>query len=36
MHYGTFPVIETEAQVRSAFAGDSRALIMKPGESKTV
>ena len=36
MHYGTFPVIETEAQVRSAFAGDSRVLIMKPGESKTV
>ena len=36
MHYATFPVLATEADVRSAFSGDSRAVIMKPGESKTV
>lgn len=36
MHFATFPVIATEAEVRAAFAGDSRAVIMKPGESKTV
>jgi L-ascorbate metabolism protein UlaG (beta-lactamase superfamily) len=36
MHYATFPVLATEADVRAAFSGDSRAVIMKPGESKTV
>jgi L-ascorbate metabolism protein UlaG (beta-lactamase superfamily) len=36
MHYATFPVIATEAEVRAAFAGDSRAVIMKPGETKSV
>jgi L-ascorbate metabolism protein UlaG (beta-lactamase superfamily) len=36
MHYGTFPVLATEADVRAAFCEDSRAAIMKPGESKTV
>lgn len=36
MHYATFPVLATEAEVRSAFSGDSRAVIMKPGETKTV
>jgi L-ascorbate metabolism protein UlaG (beta-lactamase superfamily) len=36
MHYATFPVIATEAEVRTAFARDSRALIMKPGETKSV
>jgi L-ascorbate metabolism protein UlaG (beta-lactamase superfamily) len=36
MHYATFPVLATEADVRSAFSGDARAIIMKPGESKTV
>jgi L-ascorbate metabolism protein UlaG (beta-lactamase superfamily) len=36
MHYATFPVIATEAEVRTAFARDSRAVIMKPGETKTV
>jgi L-ascorbate metabolism protein UlaG (beta-lactamase superfamily) len=36
MHYATFPVIATEAEVRAAFAGDSRAVFMKPGETKTV
>jgi len=36
MHYATFPVLASEADVRSAFSGDSRAMIMKPGETKTV
>jgi L-ascorbate metabolism protein UlaG (beta-lactamase superfamily) len=36
MHYATFPVIATEAEVRAAFAGDSRAVIMKPGDTKSV
>jgi L-ascorbate metabolism protein UlaG (beta-lactamase superfamily) len=36
MHYATFPVLATEAEVRAAFSGDSRAVVMKPGESKTV
>jgi L-ascorbate metabolism protein UlaG (beta-lactamase superfamily) len=36
MHYATFPVLATEADVRAAFSSDSRAVIMKPGESKTV
>ncbi|MEO7039807.1 MAG: metal-dependent hydrolase [Gemmatimonadaceae bacterium] len=36
MHYATFPVLESEADVRAAFAGDSRAVIMTPGETKTV
>jgi L-ascorbate metabolism protein UlaG (beta-lactamase superfamily) len=36
MHYATFPVLATEADVRAAFEGDSRAVIMKPGETKSV
>ena len=36
MHYATFPVLASEADVRAVFAGDSRAVIMKPGEAKTV
>ncbi len=36
MHYATFPVLASEADVRAAFAGDSRAVIMRPGETKTV
>jgi L-ascorbate metabolism protein UlaG (beta-lactamase superfamily) len=36
MHYATFPVLASEADVRAVFGGDSRAVIMKPGESKTV
>ena len=36
MHYATFPVLASEADVRAAFAGDARAVIMKPGETKTV
>ncbi len=36
MHFATFPVLATEADVRAVFEGDSRAVIMKPGETKTV
>jgi L-ascorbate metabolism protein UlaG (beta-lactamase superfamily) len=36
MHYATFPVLATEADVRAAFGGDSRVVIMKPGDSKSV
>ncbi|MGE5729025.1 MAG: metal-dependent hydrolase [Gemmatimonas sp.] len=36
MHYATFPVLASEADVRSAFSGDSRAMILKPGETRTV
>jgi L-ascorbate metabolism protein UlaG (beta-lactamase superfamily) len=35
MHYATFPVLATEAQVRAAFAGDRRVTIMTPGEKRT-
>jgi L-ascorbate metabolism protein UlaG (beta-lactamase superfamily) len=35
MHYATFPVLSTEAEVRAAFEGDARAVIMKPGESRS-
>jgi L-ascorbate metabolism protein UlaG (beta-lactamase superfamily) len=35
MHYGTFPFLATEAQVRAAFAGDRRLTVMKPGERRT-
>jgi L-ascorbate metabolism protein UlaG (beta-lactamase superfamily) len=34
MHYATFPVLATEAQVRAAFAGDRRLVVMKPGETR--
>ncbi|HVZ47343.1 MAG TPA: metal-dependent hydrolase [Gemmatimonadaceae bacterium] len=34
MHWGTFPVLATEADVRAAFAGDDRLALMKPGESR--
>lgn len=35
MHYGTFPALATEAQVRAAFAGDKRLAVMKPGETRS-
>lgn len=35
MHYGTFPGLATEAQVRAGFAGDKRLQVMKPGESRS-
>jgi L-ascorbate metabolism protein UlaG (beta-lactamase superfamily) len=34
MHYATFPVLATEAEVRDVFAGDARAVIMQPGDVK--
>lgn len=34
MHYGTFPALATEAQVRAAFAHDRRLVVMKPGETR--
>jgi L-ascorbate metabolism protein UlaG (beta-lactamase superfamily) len=35
MHYATFPGLATEAQVRSAFAGDNRLVVMKSGERRS-
>lgn len=35
MHYGTFPGLATEAQVKAAFGGDKRLTVMKPGETRT-
>jgi L-ascorbate metabolism protein UlaG (beta-lactamase superfamily) len=35
MHYATFPGLATEAQVRSAFAGDRRLTVMTPGQKLT-
>ncbi len=34
MHYGTFPGLATEADVRKAFAGDQRLVVMHPGETR--
>lgn len=34
MHYATFPPLATEAQVREAFRGDRRLVVMKPGETR--
>jgi L-ascorbate metabolism protein UlaG (beta-lactamase superfamily) len=34
MHYGTFPGLATEGQVRAAFAGDRRVVVMTPGETR--
>jgi L-ascorbate metabolism protein UlaG (beta-lactamase superfamily) len=35
MHYGTFPGLATEAQVKAAFAGEKRLTVMRPGETKS-
>jgi L-ascorbate metabolism protein UlaG (beta-lactamase superfamily) len=32
MHFATFPALSTEQQVRTAFAGDARLRVMRPGE----
>jgi L-ascorbate metabolism protein UlaG (beta-lactamase superfamily) len=32
MHYGTTPQFATEAEVRAAFAGDPRLVVMTPGQ----
>lgn len=34
MHWGTFPALATEADIRAAFHGDSRLALLKPGESR--
>jgi L-ascorbate metabolism protein UlaG (beta-lactamase superfamily) len=36
MHFGTFPVLEGEADVKKAFAGDARLVLMKPGDTRTI
>lgn len=33
MHYGTFPPLATEEDVKKAFGNDKRLKIMKPGET---
>jgi L-ascorbate metabolism protein UlaG (beta-lactamase superfamily) len=35
MHYATFPGLATAADVRAAFAGDPRVLMMHPGDTHT-
>ena len=35
MHFATFPVLATEADVRAVFGSDARAAIMKPGDAKS-
>lgn len=34
MHYKTFPGLATDADVRAAFPGDKRLVIMNPGDSR--
>ncbi len=34
MHFGTFAALATEVQVRLAFKGDNRLVVMKPGERR--
>lgn len=34
MHYKTFPGLATDADVRAAFPGDRRLMIMNPGDTK--
>lgn len=36
MHFGTFPVLEGVADVKKAFAGDSRLVLMTPGETRSI
>ena len=35
MHYKTFPGLSTDADVRAAFPGDRRIVIMNPGDTRT-
>ncbi len=35
MHFATFPVLSTEADVRAAFKDDRRLQVMKPGETRS-
>ncbi|MFN2563862.1 MAG: metal-dependent hydrolase [Gemmatimonadaceae bacterium] len=34
MHFGTFPALSNEQQVRAAFANDGRVTFMRPGETR--
>ncbi|HTT68924.1 MAG TPA: metal-dependent hydrolase [Gemmatimonadales bacterium] len=34
MHYATFPILATAADVRAAFKGDRRLRVMVPGETR--
>lgn len=34
MHYATFPPLAKESDVRKAFAGDRRLVVMHPGETR--
>lgn len=35
MHYKTFPGLATDADVRAAFPGDKRLVILSPGDSRS-
>lgn len=35
MHWGTFPVLATEKDIRAAFPADTRLVVLKPGESRS-
>lgn len=35
MHYKTFPGLSTDADVRAAFPGDRRLVILNPGDTRT-
>jgi L-ascorbate metabolism protein UlaG (beta-lactamase superfamily) len=35
MHYGTFPSLAQESDVRAAFAGDHRLRVLKVGQRTT-
>jgi L-ascorbate metabolism protein UlaG (beta-lactamase superfamily) len=34
MHYGTWPILSSDEEVRKAFGSDRRVVIMKPGETR--
>jgi L-ascorbate metabolism protein UlaG (beta-lactamase superfamily) len=34
MHYATFPALATAADVKAAFAGDARLVMLHPGETR--
>ena len=34
MHFGTFPALATETQVRAAFRNNSHLTVMRPGETR--
>ena len=34
MHFGTFPPLSTEEEVRKVFDQDARLALMKPGETR--